>query len=138
MFEYRKGLIIVLLLIGLGGILLLGIGITGKAVMNSQTISDVCKENKDCENSKVCCLFYEQESGICYSPEMCETVTKITREEKNIIEASMSFTKETPKKDNTYSFEIILGILILSIVAISLYIFYKDKNKEIRKKRRKK
>ncbi|MBR9704314.1 hypothetical protein GOV12_02800 [Candidatus Pacearchaeota archaeon] len=128
--DADRRIIIAIIVLGVFGALLLGIGITGKAVMNSYTSGDVCSQNSDCANEKICCKFYKEEAGICHEPDLCNTVTKITREEFDRIEAWNDFSKESPKKDNTYSFEIALGILILVVVFISLLILFKSRKIE--------
>ncbi|MEM0465650.1 MAG: hypothetical protein QXW97_03040 [Candidatus Pacearchaeota archaeon] len=97
MVEFEKIFIISGIILGLFGMILVGIGITGKVVMNSYTLSDICSTNKDCSNGKVCCLFYGKESGICHTPEMFETISKITLEDRNKIEAWNYHSKENRK-----------------------------------------
>lgn len=145
MFNNQKNLIIAIITLGILGFLLIGVGITGNVIMNTNTIGDVCSSDTDCQNGKICCLFYQENSGICHTTDMCETVMDITKSENNQMEVWRDFSKELPKNDKTYSLEILFGILILIAVGISLYILgktskqtskKKETGKKIKKKRR--
>jgi hypothetical protein len=137
MSDTEKFFVLAILLLGLFGIILLGIGVTGNVISGEYTLGDVCSSDSDCQNGNICCIFYNKESGVCQTADMCETVSKITLEEENRLFAYNEFSKEKPDINKTYTFEIVIGILILAMVCLALYILYTGKKEKSSKKKNK-
>lgn len=109
--ESDKGLVVVLLVIGICGLLFLGIGITGKAIGN--TSLDYCTSDTTCANGKVCCII--NGNGLCYEKDICDNV---------------QLTKEKPDAKDAFLFQIGLGILIL-VCVIAGYFSIKKRRREL-------
>ena len=118
--------VVVLFLFGIFGSAIFGYGITGK-VIYGENVRALCVNGSEC-GAQVCCLFYEEEAGVCHSQEYCQIVEEITKNEKNKTKALEKIGDEIPSENN-YLFSIIVGALITVGVGISLY-FIGKKNSE--------
>jgi len=116
--NYAVLMVVFLLILGLA---MLGVGITGKVFMD-ENVKDLCESNGDCTGGEICCLFYNKEQGICYSPDMCDSITQLTKSEG--VAAQIDDEKAEQK---AHSNEIILGIAILLIAIFLLLMHLWDK-----------
>lgn len=96
------------------GVILLGGSITG--MVTSDYSKPICSVDADCSGDNVCCLFNEQESGVCNVPQMCDQITRLTREGA---ELSAVPAGENPNQEN-YLFGIILGFVIIGIASYAI------------------
>ena len=118
--DNKKELMIVMWIIVIFGAFFLAKGLTGKVVMDV-TASDFCSSNANCSTGKVCCLFMENK-GYCNTIDVC-------------YQSKLNYEK--PQVKNDYTFEMILGVLILIAILIGFYAVNRNKkqNKKIIKKK---
>lgn len=145
-----KLLIALLIIIGTIGLAFFGNGISGMIIFD-QTVKPICQANNDCPEEETCCLFYEEDSGVCHSKDMCDLITLLTKREKEEKQqAPMITSLKTTQKDmiNNYQLQTIfgLGIIILTILAFYELLNYDNiqmkktryKHKKTRKQRTRK
>ena len=60
------------------GVLLIGNGITGLYFLDFK--QPPCDEDLDCQELNVCCLFYNENFGVCDLEENCKAITQVTFE----------------------------------------------------------
>jgi len=116
-------IIVFLVVIAILGSFILSSGITGMATFDEYT-KNLCSSNEDCDNEEICCFFYEENSGVCGKEELCDSILKLTEEEKKKKEEfPLSFSKTTDIQKSIYSNEIIFGSLIVILAIFSAYIY---------------
>lgn len=96
------------------GALLIGGSITGMAT--GDYTKPICSTNSECANGDVCCLFFEQESGVCNAQSMCEQITWLTKEGATIESVPAG---DNPNEEN-YLVGIIVGALIVVIAGYAI------------------
>jgi hypothetical protein len=126
-------------------LLLIGNGITGFVVREPM---EFCFSDVGCEEPKVCCLFYEDEKGVCHEANMCGKILQITREQQlsseelqNILYGMTS--DETPidkeeKLNASYTTQIMFGTLLFIIAVLNVLLYVenrKEPEKDIKKSR---
>ena len=102
--DTKKELMIVMWVIVIFGAFFLAKGLTGKVIMDV-TASDFCSSDTNCSTGKVCCYFMENK-GYCNTKEICSQIKS---------------DYEKPQANNDYTFEMILGVLILIAILIGFY-----------------
>lgn len=113
--------LILLIVAGLTGIYFLGSGITGM-VISDQTTKPICTTDNDCSAPDVCCLFYQESSGVCHEKEMCQSITEITMNEKEQnLQIFGNNIQRAERIKTGYLTEIIASIIIVLLVCFSLY-----------------
>jgi hypothetical protein len=120
------------------GIFMIGSGITGKVILDNNTVKDICSTNSECKTPLVCCYFYNKNQGICHEQNMCEIILKLTKDENNNIEILKSKIYENPTKEKLYTNEIVLGIGIIVIILIFAFFSYFSRDKNIKRTIKKK
>lgn len=115
------------------GLFLFGEGITGLYVMEFQ--QDPCGDDFKCSEGKLCCLFYNENYGVCDTEDKCDDISRVTfdarrkvssydvmsRDEKYKLFNTMSVHVESPKTaSNTYA--LLAGIILVLIAFIGLFI----------------
>lgn len=123
------------------GLSLLGLNVTGKAVYGSNSKS-LCMADNECLSSEVCCTFYNNDAGICHTPEYCPAIAKITYEEQGLESALQRIEKETPGQKNTIPAKAVIAlgiifILYLILKAYQIRKFHKDYIKSLKKEKKK-
>lgn len=120
-----------LLILVVFGVFFIGQGITGFYLLDFEQTS--CVTDDDC-GPKVCCMFFEEDYGVCDFEEKCTAIERVTMEEKqkiseldmdeiNIENTEARLTQaanlETPKKTDSQS--IIIGVVLLLFSLIAYY-----------------
>ncbi len=102
----------------LASIGLIGNGITRMVTFGS-TVKEICSSDGDCDVEEVCCLFFGEKSGVCHDREMCSSIRKITRKEKEKSRESRVIAAAQDdkgiQKDNFFM-QTLLVILILGVL----------------------
>lgn len=132
LFSFRVmkkevGIIIVSLLF-IFSFLFLKEGITGMYTFDTK--EDICQYNTQCLLPKVCCKFYQEDSGICDYQDYCNGIYLATKQEKLQLTAGMPLTQEQieeiafeiekPKKVKENSPLIIIGLILLILATMYL------------------
>ncbi|MBU2590004.1 MAG: hypothetical protein KKA65_00300 [Nanoarchaeota archaeon] len=74
------------------GVLLIGNGITGLYFLDFK--QPPCDEDLDCLNSDVCCLFYNEDFGVCDKIPNCEAIKQVTFEARQSYSTYDSLEKQ--------------------------------------------
>jgi len=54
--------------------------------LSSYFIENACTESIDCNDGKVCCLFYQKDSGVCDYQESCPKIADLTSKQTLYLE----------------------------------------------------
>ncbi|MBU1321474.1 MAG: hypothetical protein KKF46_03880, partial [Nanoarchaeota archaeon] len=115
------------------GMFLLGEGITGLYVMDFQ--QPACDADDKCIESNVCCLFYNEDFGVCDNENNCDAIEKATFDARRKIstydslDTSQKYSLfstvtshiEGPKKENRL-YSMIAGVILIFIALAGLFI----------------
>jgi hypothetical protein len=103
------------------GIAMLANSITGMMTFDS-TVKPVCSYDSDCVSPEVCCLFYNQEAGVCNAPRLCMAITELTKKEMEQQSAfpSAPYGMHHELKGNSL-FQTTSDFLILALVLLAVY-----------------
>jgi hypothetical protein len=127
-------------------LLLMGHGLTGDYLLGYR--ADACETTSDCSNNEVCCMFFEENYGICDEQKNCEAIKSVTREEKQgkisslkpegvdkkvMLTKAVSAQRSPVVPGKNYSIWAGLILLLLAVV-----IFMWDTGVKIRKSKKKK
>jgi hypothetical protein len=117
------------------GVFLIGNGFTGM-VISGPYVKHICETDNDCISPEVCCLFYEQDVGVCHDKDLCDDVEEITKIEKVGTERDLKIFEEKPSYTSDFFYmQMVIGVLM---IAISLaLLFYHFKLEHPYKKRKK-
>lgn len=111
--------------------------------------NDFCTVDSGCSSNDVCCLFFEEDYGVCDSADVCSSVLKATKEEKSQFSfmqpPSPSIEQEklfgavrahVEKPKSPFAFESVLVGLILIFCAVAVYFLSsRDSGKKRSKKK---
>ncbi len=133
-------LISIFLLPFMMGLAILGDGLTGNVVFDSN-VKSICETNNDCANKEACCLFFEQTNGVCSEESNCQAIYDVTRKETEkgitdgLLNQALASSLEQEKNRNSIIFgSIILTFIGLIIVSyIGFDIIYSKTEKIIKK-----
>ena len=89
---------------------------TGRVVFD-ETVKELCSTDNECEAPEVCCLFHEEDSGVCHTSDMCSMITQITQNE----EKGITQIYRAGKYEDFFSFQIFAGMLMLALVFFAIY-----------------
>lgn len=131
----EKLILVMLLLLAIIGLSFLGNGISGMMVFD-ETLKQVCTSNDDCVAPDVCCLFYEQKSGVCHTYDMCGKILDVTKTEKETKGALITLKNTEIELEYNYIMQAVFGAVIVTLVAFSMYHFLTH-SKHLTKRRKK-
>jgi hypothetical protein len=134
--ELDKTIIILMLIGGLIGIGLIGFGITGKVVFDNYSVKDLCESDSECKSPEVCCLFYQENAGVCHDASMCEKIKEITQRESITKDDWKDLVIQKPEGRSVNSELMFIGSLILVVVVALVYIYSSVKNKKAKGKKK--
>ncbi len=117
----------------IAGMFLLGEGITGLYVMEFQ--QPPCDADNKCSAENVCCLFYNEDFGVCDKETNCDAIEKVTFDARRKISTYDSLGKsqkydmfstvtahiEGPKKESR-AYSMIAGVILILIALIGLFV----------------
>ncbi len=120
-------------------------GITGMYMFDTK--EDLCQHNTQCLLPKVCCKFYQEDTGICDYQSSCNGIYLVTKQEKLQLTAGKPLTQsqieqiafeiEKPKKVKENSPLIMIGLMLLIVATMYLVDrMHKKKIKKIKKKKK--
>lgn len=116
------------------GMFLLGEGITGLYVMDFR--QNACDSDDKCMDSNVCCLFYNEDFGVCDKEANCAAIDKATfdarrkistydrletRVKYEMLSSTLNSHLEGPKKESRV-YSMIAGVILIFIALAGLFI----------------
>lgn len=133
--DFKIAIAAFIVFIGLGFI---GKGITGMYLLDFPE-KTYCSEDSECPQDQVCCLFYQQNTGICEKAGTCQAIYEVTKQETNRGQTAVFLQTaaiqnppvERPVLQRNY-FSLILGVILI-FVGIFSYI-HTHKKREKKKK----
>lgn len=104
------------------GVVFIGNGLTGMVVYDVNTVKQICEADFECGQIEACCLFYQENAGVCDKKENCLAVYEVTKKEKeegiaNGLLPLLDQDKEQRIRNYT---QIYYGLIVLTIICISL------------------
>ena len=124
----REMKIIGIILLFIFAFLFLKEGLTGMYMFNVE--EDICHYNTECLLPKVCCKFYQEDSGICNWQDNCDVIYSKTKQEKLQLTAGepltqkqieqIAFEVEQPQKIRESSPLIVIGLILLILATMYL------------------
>lgn len=76
------------------GMLFIGNGITGLYFLDFK--QPPCDDNVDCQDMEVCCMFYEENFGVCDRQDKCEGIRQLTFEARQSYSTYDNLNDEQP------------------------------------------
>jgi hypothetical protein len=128
-----------------GAVIVLSLMLSGNGITGYVTREplEYCSSNKDCIEPKVCCLFYDEDSGVCSDDNICSKISEVTKEQQVSSDELESILYGEPSgetaidKDEelnvSYTTQIIFGGLLF-IIAVLNVLLYIENRKEPEKK----
>jgi hypothetical protein len=116
--SYKMRERIILGILFLFSLFLIGNSITGY-VVSEPGLRTLCSDASDCGESEVCCFFYGEDSGVCNSGDMCQTVLEVTQTEKDTKSALIEI-QQYKEFDDNFTAQLVAGLVIFFVVLLVL------------------
>ena len=103
------------------GLFFIADGITGMVAFDQYTRA-LCETDKDCTAPEVCCSFYQEKSGVCNDPKMCNSIYALRGEAK----ADTVIISVSNDKNYVSTIQFVIGLLMVIMIGCMLHQFNKQ------------